>query len=286
MKTTTQSQQHPSESPAGRFESAVSPKEFPFSRQDFDTLRSRLREVAGIALSEAKRELVYSRLAPRLRRLSLRDFASYIRLLDHDEEERVSFVNSLTTNLTSFFREQHHFDYLARYLKSARHEVRLWSAGCSTGEEPYSLAMVLGESGAPGSILATDLDSDVLRRAQEGVYASERVEGLDSTRLRRWFLQGTGRQAGRVRVKPELQRRLDFRQLNLVKESWPVSGTFHCIFCRNVAIYFDKPTQARVFGRLADHLVPGGVLMIGHSESLLSNTALKPLGQTIYKKES
>ncbi len=261
-------------------------KEFAFTSKDFETLRGWLRQSTGIALNDAKRELVYSRLAPRLRSLGLADFGSYIGLLESNRDERVRFINALTTNLTSFFRERHHFEFLGRYLQSVMHSVRIWSSASSTGEEPYSLAMTLAESGARGSIIATDLDSDVLGKASAGIYTAERVSELEPALLKRWFLRGAGPHQGRVRVKPELQALLEFRQLNLIDSNWSVQPGFHVIFCRNVAIYFDKPTQARLFQRLVDHLVPGGYLMVGHSESLLAMSNLRSLGQTIYQKEA
>lgn len=207
----------------------------------------------------------------------------------------MQFVNAITTNLTAFFREVHHFDYLATTLLPAllqdkvRRRLRLWSAGCSTGEEPYSLAMVVRETlpasvGWDTKILATDIDSNVLATARLGVYSTERASGLSPQHLQRWFRRGTGANAGLMRVVPALQELITFRQLNLMHD-WPLRGPFDIIFCRNVAIYFDKATQRRLFDRFADQLDRQGYLFVGHSESLSAITErFELLGKTIYRK--
>lgn len=256
-------------------------REFPFSDKNFDDIRNFVFKNAGISLSEAKRELVYSRLARRLRQLDLTDFNIYCKLLeDENGGEFVHCINAITTNLTFFFREPHHFDYLADHVipeiieKSSANKIRIWSAGCSTGEEPYTLAMVLKENTPAESdikILATDLDSNVVAHAVAGIYTDDRVKGLTPNRLQRWFKKGKGERQGLVKVSKELQAIIRFRQLNLM-HAWPMKGPFDIIFCRNVVIYFSKDTQKVLFDRYADILAPNGYLFIGHSESLFKTT--------------
>lgn len=272
--------------------------EFEFADRDFQRIRQIINQIAGISLADSKRELVYSRLSRRLRQLGLRRFEEYCQLLEagDNDAELGEFVNALTTNLTSFFRESHHFEFLAedlipRLLRErnfSRRRIRIWSAGCSTGEEPYSIAMVLREMlpavGWDVKILATDLDSNVLATAERGVYEWNRVRDLPEARLRRWFLKGRGSQAGMVRIAPALREMITFRRLNLM-EDWPMSGSFDIVFCRNVVIYFDKPTQRVLFERFADILIEQGHLFVGHSESLFKVTErFVPLGKTIYRR--
>jgi chemotaxis protein methyltransferase CheR len=272
-------------------------REFTFTERDFARLRTLVNQHTGIVLSEAKHELVYSRLARRLRPLGLESFAAYCDLLEAgDTDELGQFVNAITTNLTAFFREDHHFAYLATTVlpallreKAGKRRLRLWSAGCSTGEEPYSLAMVLRETLPPTEswdvkILATDIDSNVLATARLGVYSTDRVSGLSPQRLHRWFQKGQGAHAGAVRVVPALQELIAFRQLNLM-HTWPMQGPFDAIFCRNVVIYFDKATQRQLVERFADVLDQRGHLFVGHSESLFKLTErFEPLGKTIYRR--
>ncbi|HRD68096.1 MAG TPA: protein-glutamate O-methyltransferase [Candidatus Competibacter sp.] len=273
--------------------------EFEFADQDFQRIRRIINDIAGISLADGKRELVYSRLSRRLRSLGLRRFDEYCRLLEtggENNEEIGEFVNALTTNLTSFFRESHHFEFLGAELlpalireRSASHRrIRIWSAGCSTGEEPYSIAMVLRETlpavGWDAKILATDLDSNVLATAERGVYEESRIKGLPEARVRRWFQKGRGPQSGQVRVVPALRELITFRRLNLMHD-WPMHGPFDVVFCRNVVIYFDKPTQRELFERFAGLLVERGHLFVGHSESLFKVTdRFVPLGKTIYQR--
>jgi chemotaxis protein methyltransferase CheR len=272
-------------------------REFTFTDRDFARLRTLVNQHTGIVLSAAKHELVYSRLARRLRPLGLESFAAYCDLLEAGHSTELGqFVNAITTNLTAFFREDHHFEYLATTLlptllreKAHCRRLRLWSAGCSTGEEPYSLAMVLRET-LPATaawdvkILATDIDSNVLATAGLGVYSAERVSGLSTQRLHRWFKKGQGGQAGAVRVVPALREMIVFRQLNLM-HTWPMQGPFDAIFCRNVMIYFDKATQRQLCERFADLLDQRGHLFVGHSESLFKLTErFEPLGNTIYRR--
>ena len=272
--------------------------EFEFSDQDFQRIRRIINQVAGISLADGKRELVYSRLSRRLRQRGLQRFQDYCDYVEtgDDEDELREFINALTTNLTSFFREPHHFEFLANELLPAlmrsrglsNRRIRIWSAGCSTGEEPYSIAIVLREVlpnvGWDAKILATDLDSNVLATAERGIYEWSRVKDLSESRLRRWFQKGRNAQAGWVRVAPALRDLITFRQLNLMND-WPMRGPFDLIFCRNVVIYFDKATQAVLFERYADILVERGHLFVGHSESLFKVTErFVPLGKTIYQR--
>lgn len=276
---------------------AIDAREFRLGDEEFAFLRAVVKEQTGINLSEAKRELVYSRLSKRLRQLQLRDFGEYCALLQAgDEGELVCMVNALTTNLTAFFRENHHFEYLRDRLlpellsrNAAKRRLRFWSAGCSTGQEPYSMAMVLAESlpadgGWDVRVLATDLDTDVLETGRAGIYSEDRVSMIARDRLRRWFRRGRNAQAGKVRVVPELQRMVSFKQLNLM-HPWPMRGPFDAIFCRNVLIYFDKPTQRQLVERFADLLEADGCLFLGHSESLHNvSDRFRLVGTTIYRK--
>ena len=269
-------------------------RDFEFTDRDFYRIRDLVKQHAGITLTEAKKDMVYSRLSRRLRHLGITSFSEYCQLVeDETSGELVNFTNSVTTNLTAFFREQHHFDYLSSTLlprlrqeKVRSRRLRIWSAGCSTGEEPYSLAMTLLEN-LPAhekwdiKILATDLDSNVLETAQRGIYNIDRIKGISNQRLKRWFLKGKNNKDA-VRVNPELQQLISFRQLNLLRP-WPFHGPFDFIFCRNVVIYFDKPTQKVLFERYADMLEMNSHLFIGHSESLFKVTdRFKLIGQTIY----
>ena len=246
-------------------------REFRFTARDFDRIRALSSQYIGVALTEAKHELVYSRLARRLRHLGLKSFEPYCtRLEEGDLQERQQFINAITTNLTSFFREGHHFEYLSTTLlaelirtRAQSRRLRLWSAGCSTGEEPYSLAIVVREAlpsmvGWDVKILATDIDSHVLATAQHGVYSEDRLNGLSPRRRQQWFRKGTGCNAGLVRVHPALQELITFRQLNILHD-WPMRGPMDVIFCRNVVIYFDKPTQKVLLDRFADLLATRGL---------------------------
>jgi chemotaxis protein methyltransferase CheR len=270
--------------------------EFELTDSEFKRLRELVHARTGIALSEAKRELVYGRLARRLRKLKLTSFAEYCRLVESAESEELQeLTNAITTNLTAFFRENHHFEQLGvetlpqiASRRSAMRRVRLWSAGCSTGEEPYSMAIVLREGLArlPNwdiKLLATDIDSKVVATAAEGVYAADRFKGVSAERVRNWFSQVTGR-PGFCAASADLKALITFKQLNLL-EPWPVKGPFDVIFCRNVVIYFDKATQRRLFDRMADLQEPGGWLFIGHSENLLHVTRrYKLVGRTVYRR--
>ncbi len=270
-------------------------KEFNFTREDFDYLRKIVTELTGILASEDKYTLYYSRLARRVRRLGLKDFSEYRKYLDSNRDsEIIELVNSVTTNLTSFFRENHHFEFIRDHIlpdkiKQGDRKLRIWSAGCSTGEEPYSIAMTLAET-IPDyrqwdiQILATDLDSQVLRHASTGVYDESRIKGIEAIRLQRFFIRDNSQENPQLNIQPELQRLITFKQLNLLHH-WPIHDKIDFIFCRNVVIYFDKVTKDQLVDRFADHLTGDGYLFMGHSESLFrSSERFKLLGQTIYQK--
>jgi chemotaxis protein methyltransferase CheR len=270
--------------------------EFELTDSEFNRLRELVREYTGISLSDAKRELVYSRLARRLRGLKLKSFAEYCALVEgRPAEEMQELINAITTNLTAFFRENHHFEQLAAEVlpqlereRAGTRRVRLWSAGCSTGEEPYSMAIVVREALAhlPGwdiKILATDIDSKVVAVATEGVYGAERLRNVTAERARRWLPPIAGR-PDHCAASDELKALISFKQLNLF-ETWPMKGPFDVIFCRNVVIYFDRDTQRALFDRMADQQEPGGWLFIGHSENLFNVTRrYRLVGHTVYRR--
>ncbi|NTV10707.1 MAG: chemotaxis protein CheR [Zoogloea sp.] len=266
-------------------------REFAFSSADFERIRDLIYRHAGISLSPIKQDMVYSRLARRLRARGDKTFAAYLDRLKHEPAEWETFVNSLTTNLTSFFREAHHFEILAERLRELAEQrpIKIWCSASSTGEEPYSLAMTACEAfntlTPPVQILASDIDTNVLAHAERGVYDMERVERLSRERIQKFFLKGTGSQAGQAKVRPELQRLISFRRINLLEPSWPVQGPLDAIFCRNVMIYFDKPTQHRILERFVPLLRPEGRLFAGHSESFLHAASLfRSLGRTVYAR--
>lgn len=269
-------------------------REFHFTTLDFERVSQLIYERAGISLSSSKQEMVYSRLGRRLRARGLTNFKDYLELLENDgADEWEAFTNSLTTNLTAFFREGHHFPILARHVQDRknRHPIELWCSASSTGEEPYSMAMTIVEAFGtftpPVRILATDVDTQVLAKAQAGIYALERLEKMPQERIRRFFLKGSGTHAGMARVRRELQDLVTFRQINLLDNSWPVRGPFDAIFCRNVMIYFDKPTQRRILEKFAPLLRPDGLLFAGHSESFHhAADVFHPCGKTVYELSS
>ncbi|MDP2433593.1 MAG: CheR family methyltransferase [Pseudomonadota bacterium] len=275
-------------------EAITTQREFIFSRRDFEEVRKMIYDHAGIALNEAKEDMVYSRLARRLRATGLKNFQDYLALIrSGDEVEWEAFVNSLTTNLTDFYREAHHFHLLKDFLRTRRDRpITIWCSASSTGEEPYSIAMTAVEAfggfNAPVQVIASDLDTNVLKKGQEGMYPLERIQKLTQAQQRQFFLKGTGERAGMVKVKPELAAMVKFFRLNLLDANWPmvgqVKGGLDAIFCRNVMIYFDKPTQYTMLKKMKPLLRPDGLLFVGHSEALYHATDLFHLrGQTVYE---
>ena len=266
-------------------------REFVFTVADFERVRKLIYEHAGIALSAAKQDMVYSRLARRLRETRLKSFGEYLALLERgDKAEWEKFVNSLTTNLTSFFREPHHFPVLAEHLRKlqGRSSIKIWCCAASTGEEPYSIAMTVVETfnsfNVPVSIFASDLDTSVLATAERGSYARDRVDKLSPERLSRFFVKGTGSQEGFYTARPELRRLISFQRINLLEPVWSVRGPLDAIFCRNVMIYFDKPTQYKILKRFAPLLSDTGLLFAGHSESFLHAAEFfRSQGKTVYE---
>lgn len=268
-------------------------KEFLFTPADFERIRSMLYKHSGIKLNDSKMDMVYSRLARRLRATGLKTFQDYLALVENErDDEWEVFINSLTTNLTAFFREPHHFPLLKTHALSLRKRpLRLWCSAASTGEEPYTMAMSMVEAfntyKPPVEIIATDIDTNVLNKAKAGVYPMDRVEKLPPDILKRFFLKGSGSNANQVKVRKELSDMISFRQLNLLDNQWPISGLFDVIFCRNVMIYFDKDTQYKILKRFAPLLEPHGLLFAGHSESLHHAADLFKLrGQTVYELAS
>ena len=265
-------------------------REFNFSSADFERVRKLIYQHAGISLSPVKQDMVYSRLARRLRTTGKNTFGEYLDMLERGgTNEWECFVNSLTTNLTSFFREPHHFPIFVDHLKKlgTKRPIRVWCSAASTGEEPYSIAMsvleTFGANASHVSIFASDLDTNVLATAQKGVYPIERVEKVSPERLKRFFLKGSGSQEGYVAVRQELKQLIEFRQVNLLEPNWPVRGPLDVIFCRNVMIYFDKPTQHKILSRFAPMLQVDGLMFAGHSESFLHAAEIfKSLGKTVY----
>ncbi|RJX34193.1 MAG: chemotaxis protein CheR [Oxalobacter sp.] len=264
-------------------------KEFDFTVADFERVRSLIYRQAGISLASSKQEMVYSRVARRLRALGFHSFEDYLDSLEGGKmnEEWESFVNALTTNLTSFFREDHHFPILKEFVKTRPGPVEVWCCASSTGEEPYSIAMTLCEAfntlTPKAKVVATDIDTNVLAVAERGVYSTEKLEKMPPERVRRFFQKGTGNNEGMARVRKELRDMITYRQLNLLDETWPLRGGFDVIFCRNVMIYFDKPTQGKILSKFVNLLKPDGLLFAGHSENFqyVSN-AFKLRGKTVY----
>jgi chemotaxis protein methyltransferase CheR len=275
-------------------------REFVFSDADFRKLAQFAHDHAGIALADSKRNLVYSRLSRRLRVLGMTTFREYREYLAENESELESFINAISTNLTKFFREAHHFEHFRSHViipfvqaahGAGRCRLRVWSAGCSTGEEPYTIAVVLRREVRHLArhdirILATDIDTEVIAKGIQGEYPRESIDHVP--KVYREYFQPTGgkRQSTNIVMADEIRSLIAFRRLNLM-ESWPLKGKFDAIFCRNVMIYFDAPTKATLIERFTEQLRPGGWLYIGHSESLIgSHPGLRLFGRTVYRRES
>lgn len=264
-------------------------KEFKFTMLHFDKLRNEAKEYSGIHVTDDKYEMYYARLAKRLRKLKLDNFDDYIKQVEKDPIEFKEFINSITTNVTSFNREPYHFDFLKEHIKSGTiQSLSIWSAGCSSGEEPYSIIINLYELSQqyhiPLNILATDLDTDVLKRAANGVYPIKAIENYSKDVKRKFFLKGVGQQDGFCRVKKQFRKMVTFKQLNLIKD-WRFEKAFDIIFCRNVMIYFEPEMKKQIIHKYAEQLVPHGFLFLGHSESVSkSNTDFGNVGKTIYRK--
>lgn len=265
--------------------------EFVWTDADFSRVQALIYQRAGISLHDGKHAMVYSRLSRRLRETGHASFKEYLGSLEaQDAPEWQEFVNALTTNLTSFFRESHHFDILLAHLKSShvKRPWRIWCSAASTGEEPYSIAMTaveaIGEK-AEFSLTASDIDSKVLSAASKGVYKVENLKGLSEERLVRFFLRGRGKNVGLARVKPLLQTRIHFVNVNLTRDDWPFREPFDLVFCRNVMIYFDPPTQRKVLERIYKAMSPGGLLFVGHAENFSDSRDLFVLrGKTVYER--
>jgi chemotaxis protein methyltransferase CheR len=272
-------------------EYGVQIREFSWTESDFIRVQSLIYQRAGISLHDGKHAMVYSRLSRRLRDTGYQSFKEYLSFLEaHDGPEWQEFINALTTNLTSFFREHHHFEILLSHLKtnSTRSTWRLWCSAASTGEEPYSIAMTALESLMHHEkfvLMASDIDSKVLAVAADGVYKSDGLKGVSESRLQRFFLRGKGLNQGMVRVKPELKKAIQFLSVNLIHDDWPFRDPFDIVFCRNVMIYFDASTQRSVLERIHKVMVPGGLLFAGHAENFSDSRDLFILkGKTVYER--
>jgi len=270
--------------------------EYSLSEEEYRFVCKLVYDCTGIVLDERKREMVYRRLMRRVRETGLPSFSSYCERLKNDEQELPAFINSITTNLTSFFRENHHFEYLKSQIipdlirgKSDR-KLRIWSAACSTGEEPYSIGISLLEAMQgrlqewDAKVLATDLDSECIEKAKAGIYKTERISALQDNRQKRWFMKGKSTTSDSVKIKSEVAALITFKTLNLLHD-WPMKGPFDVIFCRNVLIYFDRATQAELIARYHALLSQGGYLMLGHSESLPADyIGFEVVGRTVFRR--
>jgi len=274
-------------------------REFAFSKHDFEFLAALAYKRAGISLSDSKHNLVYGRLSRRLRALGLSSFGEYREYLEGDASEIERFINSISTNHTKFFREDHHFTHLRSCVaqtfaqqdqKRAVRRLRVWSAGCSTGEEPYTIALVLRREIADMArqdvkILATDIDTDVLAKASRGEFSADALDNVPDP-FCRYFQPTEGSDGATIKVTQDVRSLITFRPLNLM-ETWPMKGPFDAIFCRNVMIYFDGPTKTKLIERFIRLIKPNGFLYIGHSESLLgSHPGLQLMGRTIYRRDA
>ena len=262
--------------------------------KDFKFLQNLVYDETGIVIGDHKRQMIYRRLVKRVKELKINDLKSYCSILrNRHNDEMMNFINAVTTNLTSFFREKHHFEFLSeeflpKLIQSENRRLRIWSSASSTGEEPYSIAITMLEgleghlSNIDAKILATDLDTQVLTTAKRGEYKYDRISDLPPQMINKWFnkLDNTEN----YKAIPTLRQHITFNQLNLLGQ-WPMSGLFDVIFCRNVLIYFDTDTQKKMVQRFYDTLQPNGILMLGHSESVLKGSKeFANLGKTIYQK--
>jgi chemotaxis protein methyltransferase CheR len=262
------------------------------SDADFQYFRTLIHSQTGIWLGDQKRTMLVSRLSRRLRELNLTTFAAYrdwLRDADPRGLELVQAINRVTTNKTDFFREPAHFTYLRDWLlRRRRPSVRIWCAASSTGEEPYTLAMTVAEVyGMDGTwqILASDIDTEVLEAAGRGIFSEDRLTTLPAGYQKSYFLRGRGANSGLACVRPQLRRHVEFQRINLVGKDWPERETFDAVFCRNVLIYFDRPTQERVVNRLLLRLAPDGLLFLGHSENLHSMVeTVESVAHTVYRR--
>ncbi len=266
-------------------------REFTWTDADFDRVQTLIYQRAGISLHDGKHAMVYSRLSRRLRETGHQSFREYLSWLENnDGPEWQEFVNALTTNLTSFFREAHHFQILSEHLKSQKSKSawRVWCSAASTGEEPYSIVMTALDALGPKAgfaLTASDIDSKVLATAGSGVYRLENLKNVSEVQLQRFFLKGKSSNSGMVRVKPELRSMVNFIMVNLVRDDWPFREMFDVVFCRNVMIYFDGPTQRKVLERIHRVMVPGGLLFVGHAENFSESRDLFVLkGKTVYER--
>lgn len=274
--------------PSGPLEAG---REFLWTNSDFSRVQSLIYQRAGISLHDGKHAMVYSRLSRRLRDTGHDSFSDYLSWLERsDGDEWQHFINALTTNLTAFFREQHHFDIFASHLRSKpnNHAWRVWCSASSTGEEPYSILISATEAlgvNADFKLMASDIDSKVLATAAQGIYKSDAVKDLSRERLQKFFLKGKGSKLGSVLVKKELRQKVDFIIVNLIRNDWPFKAPFDVIFCRNVMIYFDAATQRKVLEKMHQFLKPGGLLFVGHAENFSESRDLFTLkGKTVYER--
>lgn len=268
-------------------------KDFEFTAADFNTVRQLIRQYAGINLNDHKFEMVYSRLARRLRALNIPTMANYLKLVQSDQSESIQFINAITTNMTYFYREPHHFSFFKKIILpelSLKHKddkrVRIWSAGCSSGEEAYSIAMSMhsfcqSKQHWDIRVLATDLDTNVLNRCEYGEYSADKLDNVSDSEKKHFFKFNNNSAI----VDAKLKALIAFKRLNLM-EPWPMSKQFDVIFCRNVLIYFDRATQNQLIQRFSNQLLPGGYLILGHTESIGGNTDLfETKGRTIFQKK-
>lgn len=271
--------------------SDIQSKEFAWTGADFVKVQKLIYQRAGISLHDGKHAMVYSRLSRRLRETGYRSFNDYLSWLEMTEgPEWQEFINALTTNLTSFFREQHHFEIFRNHLLSHKNQSswNVWCCAASTGEEPYSIAMTALETidkNIDFKLIASDIDSKVLATAQKGIYRFESLKGINNQRLQKYFLRGKGLNSGMAKIRPEVQKLIDFMIVNLIDSNWPFRNLFDIVFCRNVMIYFDNTTQRKVLERIYRVMTPGGLLFVGHAENFNESRDLFLLkGKTVYER--